>query len=304
MILSIIITTRNRLNTLLSCTTSIKNSIIDKKITWELIIVDDCSSDGTELLTTNDLQLNNCTIIHNNEQQMMVKSRNIGAKNATGKYILYIDDDNIIAPDMISTLVNFANSHEEYGIIGPAMYRSNSKKYMDYQRISLIIGKTRGYIDNTANAVCESDGIPNVFFIRREVFEKCGYFDETIIQTYTEPDLAFTAKKFGYKCGIVKKAKTYHEVGSTENYTSRSLGGQFSQKAYCLMRNRTVMVARYGKWYQKLIYIVLFAWIWPLIYSMLILRENRWDLVKLYWLGYLDGVRYFFTGELKNSLKK
>ncbi len=301
--LSIIITTRNRKNDLLSCVNSIKNSDLKSISTWELIIVDDCSNDGTELLVSNDLQLDNCKIIHNTEQQMMVKSRNIGAKNAIGKYLLYIDDDNIIEPNMISILVNFANNHKDYGIIGPVMYRSNKQKCFNYQYISLLTGKTYFYMDNTTCEVCNSDGIPNVFLIYREVFEKCGYFDESIIQSYTEPDLAFTARNFGYKCGIVKNAKTYHNIGG-ENYTSRSLGGQFSQKAYCLIRNRTVMVARYGKWYQRLIYIVMFSWFWPLIYSMLVLRENRWDLVKLYWLGYLDGIRYFFTGKLKNSLKK
>jgi len=302
--LSIIITTLNRKSDLINCINSIKQSNFKGVLSWELIVVDDCSNDGTELLTPKDLQLDNCKIIHNKKQQMMVKARNIGAKNADGKYLLYIDDDNVIEPDMISILVNFANTHSEYGIIGPSLYDNNAKKYLDYQRVNFFTGRTHGYIeDNETNEICDSDGVPNVFFIRQEVFKKCGYFDESIIQTYTEPDLAFTAKKFGYKCGLVKKAKTYHNLDLTE-FTSRNLGGYFSQKAYCLMRNRTVMVVRYGKWYQKLIYILVFAWIWPLIYSVLVLRENRWDLVKLYWLGYLDGVRYFLTGKLKNSLKK
>ncbi|MFH1048216.1 MAG: glycosyltransferase family 2 protein [Patescibacteria group bacterium] len=298
--LSIIITTRNRKNDLLECVNSIKRSKL-LNFDWELIVVDDNSNDGTEKIKIEGLEIENGLVVHNETQQMMVKSRNIGVKNSTGKYILFIDDDNIIDEDMIKKLVDFADNNEKYGIVGPSMYYlKERKKYLDYQKINFFTGKTSGVIDNSNGKICKSDGIPNVFLIRREVFKKCGLFDESLIQTFTEPDFAFNAKRFGYKCGIIKEAKTYHNVGS--GLSDRCLGGEFKQKAYCLMRNRSLIIARYGKIYHKIIYIIFFSWFWPLLYSFLILREKRIDLVKLYWLGFKDGFIYFFTGKLNNSL--
>lgn len=299
--LSIVITTRNRIDDLLNCVTSIKISKFFND-DWELIVVDDNSTDGTQKMKIEDLKMKNGFIVHNKTQQMMVRSRNIGINNSTGEYVLFIDDDNIIDGNMIVTLIDFADNNKNYGMIGPSMYYSkNKEKYLDFQKISLSTGKTDGIIDNSDLTICDSDGIPNVFLIRREVFEKCGLFDESLIQTFTEPDFAFNIKRRGYKCGIVKNAKTYHNA--SDNLSSRSLGGKFKQKAYCLMRNRSVIVARYGKFYHKIIYIIFFSWFWPLLYSLLVLRDKRTDLIKLYWLGFKDGFIYFFTGSLNNSLR-
>ena len=188
--LSIVITTRNRKKDLLECIDSVKKSDF-KGIEYELIIVDDASDDGTEKITHEDIILKNLKIIHNDTQQMMVRSRNIGAKNSSGKYTLFIDDDNVIDEDMINNLVDFAENYPEFGLIGPSMYFFESKeKYMDYQKISLVTGKTSYFIGNKESNYYDSDGIPNVFIIKKEAFEVCGYFDEKLIQTYTEPDFA------------------------------------------------------------------------------------------------------------------
>jgi len=206
--LSIIITTRNRKKDLFECVDSIKtSSLID--IEYELIIVDDASSDDTEKITEGDITSNNVRIIHNETQQMMVRSRNIGAKVSMGRYVLFIDDDNAIDEEMIKNLVDFADKNPEFGMIGPSMYYFGSReKYMDYQKISLFTGKTNFYKGDKRNEYYLSDGIPNVFMISKKAFDKCGFFDEKLIQTYTEPDFAKMIEKDGFKCCIVPKAKT------------------------------------------------------------------------------------------------
>ena len=301
--LSIVITTRNRKKDLFECINSIKKSDF-KGIEYELIIVDDASDDGTEKITDEDIGLSNVKIIHNEKQQMMVRSRNIGAKNSVGEYVLFIDDDNIVDKDMIFNLVSFAKNNPEFGMIGPSMYYFESKeKYMDYQKISLLTGKTSYFIGNEEKDYFESDGIPNVFMITREAFEKCGYFDERLIQTYTEPDFAQMIARKGFKCCIVPKAKTYHKIKKEDDLKPISMGGKFKQKAYCLMRNRTVYISRYGKPLEKIIYIICFSWVWPVAYSFFALKNGRFDLVRLYFKGFYDGIKYFFTGKLKDRVK-
>jgi GT2 family glycosyltransferase len=266
--------------------------------------VDDNSDDGTQNINKEECGVENLKIFRNEKQQMMVKSRNIEAKEALGKYILFIDDDNEIDKDMIKVLTDFADSHEDFGIIGPSMYFSDSKrKYLDYQKICLYTGRTRGLIGDGSRDFYESDGIPNVFLIKKEVFEKCGYFDESIIQTFTEPDFAKNAEKYGFKCCIVPKAKTYHKIKGEKSFDPMGKNQQFSQKAYCSMRNRTVYISRYGNIVQKFVYLFFFSWFWPLVYSFFSFKSKRYDLIKLYWMGFIDGIIYFFTGKLKNSVE-
>jgi hypothetical protein len=307
--LSIVITTKNRKKDLLECVKSICASTYEN---FELIIVDDASTDGTEKLKKTDISFQcakrenledqHIKIFHQKKSLMMVKARNFGAKKAQGRYILFIDDDNIIDTRMIEYLVLAADKYLDYGILGPSMYYFESReKYMDYQKFNFYTGRTKGLIDNSKREIVDTDGIPNVFLIKKEVFKEFGFFDEKLIQTFTEPDFAFNVRK-KYKCGIVKRAVTYHKIPPGK--TSRSMGAVFKQKAYCLMRNRSILISRYGNLIQKFVYMSLFSWIWPFVYSILMIKARHFYLVKLYFYGFKDGMVYFFRKKFINSLPK
>jgi GT2 family glycosyltransferase len=302
---SVVVTTYNRYSDLKRCLESVFKSDFED---FNLLVVDDASTDETAALTPESLRALfgvdpafPVMVIHNQENFRMVRSRNTGAKSAAGEYVLFIDDDNIIDPRMISVLVEFADANPGCGVLGPSMhYWSNKKKYLDYQKIDFFTGKTNGYIDDTSATVCDSDGVPNVFMIRSEVFGKAGYFDETLIQTFSEPDFSFNVDRHGYRSVIVKAAVTYHDI--PYEFSPRTLGGEFKFKAYCTIRNRALIVARYGRWYHKLTYGLFFSWAWAFIYSALVFRYRRFDLIRLYWSGWCDGLRYLLTGRLVNSL--
>ena len=291
----------------MECIKSINSSSYKDK---ELIIIDDNSADATKALTGARVKkaaknFSAVRIVHNSQNLKMVKSRNLGARLARNKYVLFIDDDNVIGRDMIRVLVEFADANTAYGIIGPSMYYGNGRLYMNYQTINFYTGKTRGTaLKNPEKDHYDTAGVPNVFMIRNEVFGKSGYFDEQLVQTFTEPDFSLKAAKYGFKSCMLPAAKTIHKVQEEDNFTPRGLGGQFRQKAYCLMRNRTLIIARYGAWHQKLIYGIFFSWFWPLVYSALMLKFMRFDLMKLYWTGFKDGIVYLLTGKLKNSLEE
>lgn len=297
---SIVITTRNRIDDLTACIESIATANLNE-LCFEIIVVDDASTDATKDLDPRKLAIKNLTIIRNSSQSMMVKTRNKGAKQAKGELVLFVDDDNVIDKGMIMHLVQFADQHPEYGVIGPQMcYHPSQRPYLSYQLINLFTGKTSGILENSSREFFESDGIPNVFMVRRNTLEKCGYFDESIVQTYTEPDLAFAARRLGFKCAMLSQAITYHRI--PEGGGAIQLGGnQFRQKAFFLMRNRTVMVARYGSILQQMVYFSFFVWAWPVLYSILVLREKRFDLIGLYWSGHFSGLKYFFTRRLDPS---
>ncbi len=301
--LSVVVTTRDRIDDLRQCVQSIEYGL-PASFTYELIIVDDNSNDQTRSLKGSDFSTINTQIVHNPTTLMLVRSRNIGARLAKAPYILFIDDDNVIDKNMIATLYDQFLCDNKLAIAGPTMYFFDSKEpYMHYQKLNLFTGKTTGYVDTSGqpNASFLSDGIPNVFMLRRSILDRCGYFDEELLQTFTEPDYALSIRRQGFHTTIFSNAKVYHKISKKDYLTPRALGGQFSQKGYCLIRNRTIVVFRYGTNRQKLIYLFVFSWLWPVLYSIILFRSKRWDVIRLYWLGFMDGIYFVLKKKIRNS---
>lgn len=79
----------------------------------EVIIVDDCSKDNTrtvvERLSDNDSRVR---CVFQNENQGAAVARNVGIKNARGKYIAFLDSDDTWLPDKIEKQINvLRNGH-------------------------------------------------------------------------------------------------------------------------------------------------------------------------------------------------
>lgn len=298
-LVSVVIPTRNRFEMVNACIDSILKSTYRN---IEIIVVDDASTDGT----CNFLKAkynDKIEIISIENHSMMVKARNCGARHSKGDYVLFIDDDNIIDSEMIETLVGCARN-KLYGIVGPKMYFSANKEcpYLISQKINLWTGKTTGMSKNKNNlSVLESDGIPNVFMVKKEVFQKLGNFDERLIQTWTEPDFSFDAKKCGYKTVICQKASTYHMISPSSDTLKRTLGGGgFKHKAYYLTRNRTIIIKRYSNLVQLLFFVLTFSWIYPIVYTLLAIKHKELSIIPLYWHGFKDGLYFLLTNKYKN----
>ena len=77
---------------------------------WELIIVDDCSTDNTVKIIKDfmykDLRIK-LTILDKN--QGVSHARNISLDNTTGRYIAYLDSDDIWKKNKLSRQIEFMN---------------------------------------------------------------------------------------------------------------------------------------------------------------------------------------------------
>ena len=87
---------------------------------WELILVDDASPDGTSdeirciIDETGDerIILVECDINHG-----AARARNTGLDRAQGRYIAFLDADDIWLPDRLKTGMDFMQSHPEAGFV-------------------------------------------------------------------------------------------------------------------------------------------------------------------------------------------
>jgi glycosyltransferase involved in cell wall biosynthesis len=83
--------------------------------TWELIIVDDASDDGSteelkKVVSDGDSRLQLVTLQERSERSF---ARNVGLSKATGRYVLFLDDDDRLVANALQRLVTMLNRHSD-----------------------------------------------------------------------------------------------------------------------------------------------------------------------------------------------
>ncbi len=112
---SIVLPTYNGEQYLKDSIESIKNQTYRD---WELIIVNDCSTDHTHDIIreygTGDERIR---VIENEENQKLPMSLNIGFQSSTGEYRTWTSDDNLYEPDALERMVSVLDAHPEVGMV-------------------------------------------------------------------------------------------------------------------------------------------------------------------------------------------
>lgn len=86
-------------------------------VNWELIIIDDCSTDET-LKIINSYTDNRIMLFCNKNNKGIAESTNRGIEKSQGKYIALLDDDDVAEYDRLSLQVNYLENHPEIDILG------------------------------------------------------------------------------------------------------------------------------------------------------------------------------------------
>lgn len=99
---------------------------------WEWILVDDQSTDGTVSLLKNISQRDKrVRVVVSQEKLYSFGARNVGLDKVTGRYITFLDADDIILPDRFQKQISFMMakgirfSHTDYGFINENDYKSS-----------------------------------------------------------------------------------------------------------------------------------------------------------------------------------
>lgn len=75
---------------------------------WEMIIVDDCSKDGSRLIAEKYIELDKrIKLISLEKNSGVAFARNVGIKSAGGEYIAFLDSDDLWKPNKLSTQLDF-----------------------------------------------------------------------------------------------------------------------------------------------------------------------------------------------------
>ena len=98
-------------------------SILDQDFDdYEIIVVDDCGNDKSmaiiENLSSSHPKGNSIRIIKHEKNAGLAQARNTAINNASGKYIYFIDSDDVIVPNAIKILYDTAEKYQAEVVIG------------------------------------------------------------------------------------------------------------------------------------------------------------------------------------------
>jgi glycosyltransferase involved in cell wall biosynthesis len=111
-VVSIIVPTFNRPFFLENAIKSILSQTFDN---YEVIVINDAGEDVHSLIEKYN-STNKIKYISHDVNKGLASARNSGIKIARGKYIAYLDDDDIFYPDHLSTLVEYLESNPDYQV--------------------------------------------------------------------------------------------------------------------------------------------------------------------------------------------
>jgi GT2 family glycosyltransferase len=183
---------------------------------WELVLVDDGSTDGSaEFLASFD-DGERVHFVQENHRGVGA-ARNAGLQIARGKYLAFLDNDAIPAPNWLEHIIDFLDLHPEHGAAASLVFFADRPGVINSAGCVLNelahgigIGMFELYPFCTLpEQVLYATG--NGMVIRREVLEKVGKFDEGFLfYGHDDSDIGIRIRNAGYPIAPVPTATLQH----------------------------------------------------------------------------------------------
>jgi len=188
---------------------------------FEVIFVDNNSKDDSVFFAEENYS---CAKIIRSKNLGYGSGCNIGAANATGKYLVFLNEDMYLPDNFLENMLEFRENLSDLKKIGGV-----SCRMVDFDSDPDLVHPTLGgTIDIFGFAVKNKNpkdvfvisGSP--FFISRELFAKIGGFNEMIFVYGEDVDLSWRLRIFGYKNFVNNNTFLFHYGGGATGNFSRS----------------------------------------------------------------------------------
>ena len=164
---------------------------------YEIIIIDDGSTDDLTNKRLKELKDKKYNVIFQ-ENQGVSKARNNAIRLAKGKYILPLDADNKIKPDLISKAIKILDANPSISIIySDRQLFGNSKGIDKTGRFELPFLIKQNYIDTCA-------------IYRKKVWEEIGGYDD--LESWEDWDFWLSVAEKGFRFFYIPEPLFYYRV--------------------------------------------------------------------------------------------
>lgn len=214
---SIVIPVYNQISYTLRCLEAVRECTRD--LDYQIIVVDDCSSDQTALMLSARRDI---TYIRNATNLGFIGACNAGARAATKNYVCFLNNDTEVCPGWMSALLNTFDTFEHVGLVGSKLVYPDGRLqeaggiiWADFSGWNWgRLGDRNAPAYNYARQVDYCSGAAIV--VPRALFRALGGFDSHFAPAYGEDsDLAFKVRALGLKTLYQPLSLVIHHEGIT-----------------------------------------------------------------------------------------
>ena len=221
---SILIVNYNTRELLADCLQSVYEHT--KDVTFEIIVVDNASTDGSEDYVTTRFPA--VRWIASKENLGFGKANNLGAKAAQGEYLFLLNSDTLLCNNAVKMFYDYAVSHKhEDMLLGGCLLTQDGKpntsygefpsigneiRYLWRKFISILLKRTakETTVEKDVGFIVGAD-----MFMPYELYARFGGFDPKIFMYYEETDLQLRMAKAGIRRRVIVGPEIIHLDGGS-----------------------------------------------------------------------------------------
>ena len=200
---------------------SIESIFAQTEQDFELIIVDNASTDESLAIAESYVGRHNYTLIKNDRNTGFSAAVNTGIKAAKGEFVVLFNNDAFAEPDWLKNLIATAQTDDKIFAVQSLMIRHFERDICD---------DAGDYVTLFGWACKRGDGMywkrytkPQRIFsacggaslYRKSILDEIGLFDENFFAYFEDVDISWRANSLGYKNMYCPAAKCYHICGAT-----------------------------------------------------------------------------------------
>ena len=228
------------------CLDSIAPSVQNAAITYDIIVVDDASTDSSREIVRSypDVKL-----IEQKENGGFSASVNAGIKASKTPYVILLNNDTIAKPGFVQNLYNAIKKDNKCFSVSASMRTWDDENIIDsagdiYCALGWTRARGRGKSAAGFSKSCKVfSTCAGAAIYRREIFDIIGYFDPVHFMYLEDLDVCWRAMLAGYNNTYDPTAivKHFGSASTGSKYNSRKVIYSASNNIYVLYKNMSLI---------------------------------------------------------------
>ena len=242
---SVIVLTHNQIEFTRRCLHSLER--FTNYPNWELIVIDNGSTDGTPGFLKEYAATRPYVRLTLNEKNTgFAAGNNLGARQATGEFLVFLNNDTYVTAGWIGDLLSHFNEDEKLGLLNPVTNNIGNEAKIDlfYDSMPQMAAAARDY---TALHPRERLILTGAAFfcvmMRKQVWKDVGELDENYgIGFFEDDDYSMRARKMGYLLACAEDVFVHHHLSASFNTMADD------RRKELFERNKKYFESKWGPW--------------------------------------------------------